>query len=150
MEIDARDLDGLFGRLSRSTFRSRFDLGRQDLDYIALKGLDTVVRHAREFVDRRLGPPHVPNDGKQTPMRGHPVFRAQHATATCCRSCLYTWHGIAAGRELQEAERRYVVAVIERWLRQTATAPAVAPAPRSSGPPSPARPGQPDLFDGWG
>ncbi len=25
------------------------------------------------------------NDGKQTPFRGHPVFTAQHATATCCR-----------------------------------------------------------------
>jgi predicted Fe-S protein YdhL (DUF1289 family) len=57
------------------------------------------------------------NDGKQTPFRGHPVFIAQHATATCCRSCLAKWHGIAAGRALDDAERQHVVDAIARWLR---------------------------------
>jgi hypothetical protein len=33
-------------------------------------------------------------------MRGHPVFIAQHATATCCRGCLAKWHDIPAGRAL--------------------------------------------------
>lgn len=53
-------------------------------------------------------------------MRGHPVFVAQHATATCCRGCLAKWHSIAAGRALSEGERDYVVSVIAAWLeRQT-------------------------------
>lgn len=116
MEAPSRELDELFERLARSKFRSRFTLGSHERDYLSQKGMDTIIRHACEFVERRLGPAHPPNDGKQTPMRGHPVFLAQHATATCCRSCMSKWHGIAAGRELSEAERQYAVAVIDRWL----------------------------------
>lgn len=41
-----------------------------------------------------MAPKNIDNDGKQTPMRGHPVFIAQHATATCCRECLKKWHNI--------------------------------------------------------
>ena len=78
-----------------------------------------MLDHARDFVERRLAPAHPPNDGKQTPMRGHPVFIAQHATATCCRSCLAKWHGIAAGRELGAQDKAHVIAVIERWLRES-------------------------------
>lgn len=49
-------------------------------------------------------------------MRGHPVFVAQHATATCCRGCLAKWHGIAAGRPLTKAEQDLAAALIMRWL----------------------------------
>jgi hypothetical protein len=49
-------------------------------------------------------------------MHGHPVFIAQHATATCCRSCLAKWHFIPPGRDLTEEQIAYVVGVIERWL----------------------------------
>jgi hypothetical protein len=68
------------------------------------------------FVAKRLAPAHPKNDGKQTPMRGHPVFVAQHATATCCRSCLAKFHDIAAERALTEMEQTHVVAAIARWL----------------------------------
>jgi hypothetical protein len=103
--------------LSKSTFRRRFHLSATELAYGRDKGFEVVLRHAREFIRDRLAPAVIPNDGKQTPMRGHPVFIAQHATATCCRSCLAKWHHLPAGRELTVDEQRYVVAVIERWLR---------------------------------
>jgi Domain of unknown function (DUF4186) len=45
------------------------------------------------------------------------VFIAQHATATCCRSCLAKWHGIPRGHVLDAAETAHVLAVLERWLR---------------------------------
>lgn len=80
----------------------------------------TVMRHARHFITERLAPAAPPHDGKQTPMRGHPVFTAQHATATCCRNCLARWHGIARGRPLSDAEVDHVLAAIERWLRAQA------------------------------
>src|SRR3546814_4488449 len=64
------------------------------------------------IVEKRLAPAEPVNDGKQTPMRGHPVLIAQHATATCCRSCLAKWHGIPAGRLLDAAEQRHVVEAI--------------------------------------
>ncbi len=51
-------------------------------------------------------------------MRGHPVFVAQHATATCCRGCLAKWHGIAEGAALSESEQEYLVDVIMEWIRR--------------------------------
>ena len=112
-----RELNEVFGRLPHSAFRSRFRLGPTDRAYLERKGIETVLLHARDFIGKRLAPAHPANDGKQTPMRGHPVFVAQHATATCCRSCLAKWHGIPAGRELGEPERAHVIAALERWLR---------------------------------
>jgi len=111
-------LDDLFTRLQGSAFRRRFRLRGGDLEYLRRKGMDAVLRHAAELTAARLAPAAPPNDGKQTPMRGHPVFVAQHATATCCRGCLARWHAIPRGQALTEAERAYVVAVIGRWLRE--------------------------------
>lgn len=110
------DLTDLFDRLAKSTFRSRFHLSTKDKAYIAGKGLSTIRRHAEEFVAKRLAPAIIPNDGRQTPMRGHPVFLAQHATGCCCRGCLAKWHGIPTGRQLTEAEQRYAVAVLMEWI----------------------------------
>ena len=112
-----RPLDEVFERLPASPFRRRFRLGAKERDYFAAKGMDTVLAHARDFVERRLAPAEPANDGKQTPMRGHPAFIAQHATATCCRSCLANWHGIEAGREMDAAEQGHAVAAILRWIK---------------------------------
>ena len=121
-------LDDVFARLAGSTFRRPFRLRGGDLDYLRRRGMDAVARHAGELVATRLAPAQPPNDGKQTPMRGHPVFVAQHATATCCRGCLQKWHGIAKGRELTDDERAYVVRVLARWLAgQERAAPPPAP-----------------------
>lgn len=120
-----RDPDDLFAALGKSTFRRRFRLREAELAYLRGRGMETVLRHADEMIAARLAPAEPPNDGKQTPMRGHPVFLAQHATATCCRGCLARWHRIPKGRELTPDERAYVVAVLERWIReQDAATPA--------------------------
>jgi hypothetical protein len=111
-----RALDDVFAALARSPFRMRMRLNAHDRAYLADKGVERVLEHAGDFVDERLAPAYPKNDGKQTPMRGHPAFVAQHATATCCRSCLAKWHGVEAGRELSEAERVRVVEAIGRWL----------------------------------
>lgn len=113
----ARDLDDVFAALERSAFRRRFGLGPRERDYLRARGLPTVLDHAADFIGQRLAPAQPRNDGKQTPMRGHPAFIAQHATATCCRGCLAKWHGIPAGRELSAEEQAHAVAAIARWLR---------------------------------
>ena len=112
-----RPLDAVFAALQRSPFRQRFRLGPRERDYLHAKGLPTVLAHASDFIAQRLAAAQPHNDGKQTPMRGHPVFLAQHATATCCRGCLAKWHGIPQGRALGEAEQAHAVAAIARWLR---------------------------------
>jgi len=111
-----RDPDALLAALARSKFRSRFRLGAKEADYLQQKTLPVVLEHGRQFVLQRLAPAEPVNDGRQTPMRGHPVFLAQHATATCCRGCLARWHGIAKGRPLRPEEIDYIVSVIQRWL----------------------------------
>jgi hypothetical protein len=112
-----RNPDELFAALSKSSFRSRFHLQGKELDYLNSKGLSAILDHAADFVARRRAPADLPNDGKQTPFRGHPVFVAQHATACCCRGCLEKWHRLPKGRALTEAEQAYIVRVLERWLR---------------------------------
>ncbi len=113
-----KNLDELFLRLSKSNFRSRFKLNSKMKEYIKEKGMDVIKRHAGDFVAIRLAPKDIPNDGKQTPMRGHPVFLAQHATATCCRGCLSKWHKIEKDKELSKEEQEYVVAVIMKWIEK--------------------------------
>jgi hypothetical protein len=110
------DLNNLFIRLSKSKFRSKFKLSSKDIAYIKEKGIEVIERHARDFVESRLAPAEPKNDGKQTPMRGHPVFVAQHATATCCRGCLFKWHKIPQNRQLEADEIDYIVGVLVRWL----------------------------------
>ncbi len=111
-----REMDELFEALARSEFRSRFRLGGREAAYLREKSLSTVLAHARDFVRQRLAPAEPANDGRQTPLRNHPAFIAQHATATCCRGCLEKWHKIPKGRPLSDREVDYVVAVLERWL----------------------------------
>jgi hypothetical protein len=111
-----RDLNELFEALQRSEFRNRFRLGEREAAYLREKGLEVVLGHARDFIEKRLATAEPANDGRQTPMRNHPVFVAQHATATCCRGCLEKWHRIPKGRPLSDREVQYVVAVIECWL----------------------------------
>jgi len=104
--------------LRKSKFRSKFRLTRKDLDYIAAKSLETIKEHAFRFINSRIAPDHPKNDGKQTPMRGHPVFISQHATATCCRGCISKWYGIEKGRALNAVEIGFIVALIMGWIEE--------------------------------
>lgn len=113
-----REIQNVMDRLSKSKFRNQFKLSETELSYIEEKGLDTIQQHAYDFIKKRLAPSFIVNDGKQTPMRGHPVFIAQHATATCCRGCLYKWHKIRPNKELTRDEQDYVVEVIMTWIKK--------------------------------
>lgn len=108
----------IFDKLSKSKFRSSFKLKEKDTEYIKNKGLNTIKEHAYDFISKRLAPDNILNDGKQTPMRGHPVFIAQHATATCCRGCLFKWHKISQNKKLNNKEIEYVINLIMLWINK--------------------------------
>ena len=110
------ELEKVFAALEQSSFRRGFRLRGKELEYFRNKGLPVVLEHAADFIEKRLAAASPANDGKQTPMRHHPVFIAQHATATCCRGCLQKWHGIPKGRALEDAEKQYIIEVIKMWL----------------------------------
>lgn len=105
-------------RLSYSTFRSKFVLSDKDRAYARSKGKTTIDRHACELLRSRVGAANPVKDGKQTPWRGHPVFTAQHATATCCRGCIEKWHHIPRGRELTDEEIRRLADLIMVWIER--------------------------------
>ena len=108
--------ENAFARLAQSKFRSRFHLSDEDRNYIAGKGVETIRRHAEDFVRTRLAPANPPNDGRQTPMRGHPVFKAQHATATCCRGCLAKWWKVPKGVEIPPERQSRLVDFLMAWI----------------------------------
>lgn len=110
------DLAALFQRLNQSKFRRTIALNPKDYFYLQQKGKQIITQHATEFIAQRLAPAQPANDGKQTPWKGHPVFVAQHATATCCRDCLQKWHGINKNQALTTAQQQYIVTVIMYWL----------------------------------
>ena len=116
-EEENNRLGQLFSRLAKSKFRSSFKLEKKEREYLQDKGFSVIKQHARDFVKERLAPALPQNDGKQTPMKKHPVFIAQHATATCCRKCLEKWHRIERGKELTPQQVDYIVSVIMYWLR---------------------------------
>src|SRR4051794_36424769 len=99
-------------------FRAKFSLapGSRDRSIAMVRGPTAMRAHAHDLIVKRLAPAQPRNDGRQTPYRGHPVFVAQHATATCCRTCLAKHHGIAAGHDLTADEQAYVVQVITTWI----------------------------------
>ena len=112
------DYDLILDRLNKSNFRKSFYLKKKDIEYINKKGIETIKSHAYDFINKRLAPAVIINDGKQTPMRGHPVFIAQHATATCCRECLFKWHKIEKDRELMPIEIDFIVGLVMEWINR--------------------------------
>lgn len=103
--------------LKKSKFRSSFHLKQKEKEYIKEKGIEEIKTHAYKIINERLKPKIIENDGKQTPMKNHPVFIAQHATATCCRGCLEKWHHIKKNKELTEHEIDYIATLIIEWIK---------------------------------
>ena len=111
-------IDEALEKLRRSAFRAKFHLSEKDRKYIAEKGIDAIRVHARDFVRDRLAPSDIPNDGKQTPMRGHPVFVAQHACACCCRGCLEKWYRVPQKTALTALQQDRIVALLLAWIER--------------------------------
>ncbi|MBS4767767.1 MAG: DUF4186 domain-containing protein [Burkholderiales bacterium] len=110
------DLDNLFQKLARSKFRSKFRLNYDDQLFAEMKGPEVLRQHAHDLIIKRLAPEEPLKDGKQTPVKGHPIFVAQHATGCCCRGCLLKWHDIPKHRELSDEEVEYIVRVLLEWI----------------------------------
>lgn len=111
-------IKNILDRLSKSKFRSSFHLKDKDILYIEDKGIDKIRNHAYDFVTKRLADTSNVTDGKQTPMKGHPVFIAQHATGTCCRKCLEKWHHISKNKNMTDDDIKYIVDIIMSWIEK--------------------------------
>jgi hypothetical protein len=108
--------DELKIRLARSAFRSRFKLSQAEKRKALEKGREQIFSEAKKIIRNRLGAVEPENDGRQTPMRGHSIFIAQHATGCCCRGCLAKWQGIPRGKMLSEEEVSGIAQIITAWI----------------------------------
>ncbi|MYM19004.1 DUF4186 family protein [Brevibacterium sp. 5221] len=125
--MDTLALDAVLLRLARSSFRARFHLRGGEQEYVRSRGMATVRCHAQDFIGSRLAPARPAKDGQQTPWGGHPVFRGQHATATCCRTCLERNHGFARGQPLTQDQQAYILDLLCRWIERQAAVAGGAP-----------------------
>ena len=112
------NINEALSNLQKSNFRSKFHLSKSDIDYISQRGLDKIREHAIDLISKRLAPAYIPNDGEQTPMRGHPVFIAQHACACCCRSCLNKWYKVKKDTALTEIQIEKIVNLLMTWIER--------------------------------
>lgn len=117
MKIDT-NIDEILYSLSLSKFRSSFHLTKKDKEYYLEKGEEKIRSHTRDFVSKKLAPANPLNDGKQTPMSGHPAFKAMHACACCCRGCLNKWYNVEKGVELNEEEQEKIVNLLMAWMKK--------------------------------
>lgn len=111
-------IDNKLLMLGKSKFRSSFHLNMKLINYIDKSGFNKIEEHAYDFINKNIVSAYPRNDGKQTPMKNHPVFIAQHACGCCCRGCLEKWHNIPKGRKLKTNEVTYLVSLIMTWIEK--------------------------------
>mgnify|MGYP004520507013 FL=1 len=117
-EATQRRYEAAFARLAKSKFRSRFHLSAFEKSLVNKKDLSTIRAHCEGFIATRLAPAYPRGDGRQTPMRGHPVFVAQHACACCCRDCLSKWWKVPRGVEIPAERQRGIVDFLMAWIER--------------------------------
>jgi hypothetical protein len=117
-KIDETSWKTLKGKLERSKQIEKLNMGDPEKEYVQSRGVDILQLHATDFIKKRIAPADPKNDGRQTPMKGHPVFIAQHATGTSDRDKLKKFHGIEKGIELSDNEVSYIVDIIIRWIEE--------------------------------
>ena len=113
-----QSIDEALNKLEHSKFRSSFHLTKKEREYLKEKGMDVMESHARDFVRTKLSAADPVNDGKQTPMKGHPVFKAMHATACCCRGCMNKWYKVPLHQELSEVQQEKIVHLLMTWIKR--------------------------------
>ena len=113
-----QSIDEALKKLEHSKFRSSFHLTKKEREYLKEKGMDVMESHARDFVRTKLSAADPVNDGKQTPMKGHPVFKAMHATACCCRGCMNKWYKVPFHQELNETQQEKIVHLLMAWIKR--------------------------------
>ena len=109
-------IEEALNKLEKSKFRSSFHLTKKEKAYLEEKGMDVMRSHAKDFVRQKLAPAEPLNDGKQTPMHGHPIFKAMHATGCCCRGCLNKWYKVPLHQELNEVQQEKIVNLLLAWI----------------------------------
>lgn len=118
---DPLDAEHTFEALQHEWIRHHFfhePIDDQAVRHAQRKGRDRLKEAARTRLEKSLAPANPFRDGQQTAFTGNAIYYAQHATATCCRTCLEYWHGIPKGYALSPGELDYCTKLVELFLDQ--------------------------------
>ena len=141
---DSSDAAHTFSALQHELIRHHFfhrEVDEKALNHAKRKGRRALKEAARDRLRKHLAPAEPPRDGYQTPLEGNVIYYAQHATATCCRTCLEYWHDIPKGQKLTEREFAYCAELVDLFLDEKlpdlADEPVHVPRRRHGVPPEP-------------
>ena len=109
------DVSYTFNALKFEMIRHHFwhiSLSPRAVRYALRKGRTGLLETTRKQIRRLVGPADPPFDGRQTPREtsssANAIHYAQHATASCCRTCIEEWHGIPQGQALGDEDVFYL------------------------------------------
>jgi hypothetical protein len=111
---DLDDIKHTFDALKKELIRHHFwhvDIDQEALRHARRKGRILIQQDMFTRLERSIKPAIPSRDGYQTPKTGRVIYYAQHATATCCRTCVEYCHGIPYGQELKDEEVTYLSAL---------------------------------------
>lgn len=111
-------IDQTLFHLAKTKYRRQYVLSPKLKEYCRQTGMEKLRRKAFEIVREKVSSPYYKGEGRQTPLDGHPIYIAMHATGTCCRTCLEVWHSIVSGRRLTEKDIIYIVDTIMEWIKR--------------------------------
>ena len=113
------DVDHTFTELRLELIRHHFwhvDIDEQARNHALRKGRTALLGSAGGRIAKAVAAELPYRDGQQTPFTGNVIYYAQHATASCCRTCVEYWHGIEKGRALTASEQNYLVQLVTVYI----------------------------------
>jgi hypothetical protein len=116
---DLSDVAYTFTALKYELMRHHFwhvEIDQKAINHARRKGMVGMRIAAEKRLRDSVASEHPFHDGWQTPKSGNAIYYAQHATASCCRTCIEEWHGIPSGRELTEAEIAYLTELVMFYI----------------------------------
>lgn len=118
-ERQLNDVEHTFTKLRLELIRHYFwhvDIDEQARNHALRKGRTALLGSAVNRIAKAVGVENPYRDGRQTPFTGNVIYYAQHATASCCRTCIEYWHGIEKGRALTAEEQNYLIQLVTLYI----------------------------------
>ncbi|WP_438023421.1 DUF4186 family protein [Sorangium sp. So ce233] len=122
--VNARDINDVgytFEALRKELIRHEFwhsEFSQQEINHALRKGRAALRDAARKRLETSVGRAKHPLEGRQTPFSGTVILHAQHAVASCCRTCIEYWHAIPAGAALTPAELDYLLELVMLYIAE--------------------------------
>lgn len=118
-ERQLHDVEHTFTELHLELIRHHFwhvDIDERARDHALRKGRVALLGSVANRIAKAVAVENPFRDGQQTPFQGNVIYYAQHATASCCRTCIEYWHGIEKGRALTAEEQDYLVQLVTLYI----------------------------------